>query len=686
LATAGDEKVLLEWDVPVGDGGSAIVGYTVQKDCDGSGWVEVTTVDAATLLHTVGGLENGVPCEFRVFANNDLVGDKPSLAAGATPDTVPDPPVIRSVSPSASGQLTVEWDRAVTNGSPIISYTVRVEGTGGPYVQVVASGASVDVFQAVFPDLANGSTYRVTVKAENDAGFGVESSADATPDTVPYPPVIRSVSPSASGQLTVEWDRAVTDGSPIKGYTVTATPGDKECLGSPVEADDGSWSCIVDGLAGGTGYAFTVVAENDAGDSDPSLSMEAYTVPDPPVIGSASPSASGQVTVSWTAPAANGSLSILSYTVTAAPGDKECLEPPVEADDGSWSCIVGGLDGGTPYTFTVVAANAAGASDSSASVEATPYTAPDPPLIGSASATASGQVTVSWTAQAANGSTILSYTVTTDPGDKECLEPPVEADDGSWSCIVGGLAGGTEYAFTVVAANTAGASDPSASLSVEAYTAPGASPSVQASPHDSGAVVSWAEPDINGSEITRYTVTAAPGGETCTTTSPSPSRSCTVGDLANGTVYAFTVVATNDAGDGPGATSDAATVTPRTSPGAPTDVTGVGGNTLVTVSWEAPSKNGGNVVTGYTVTAAPGGETCTTTGTPPPTSCTVEDLDNGTPYTFTVVAANEAGGGDSSVTVEATPYTLPDPPLIGSASASASGQVTVSWTAQAANG
>ncbi len=83
-----------------------------------------------------------------------------------------------------------------------------------------------------------------------------------------------------------------------------------------------------------------------------------------------------------------------------------------------------------------------------------------------------------------------------------------------------------------------------------------------------------------------------------------------------------------------------------TVPTAPLGVTGVAGNGQVAVSWSAPSSNGGATITGYTVTASPGGATCAwTTG---PLTCTVTGLANGTPYTFTVTATNSAGTGPAS--------------------------------------
>ena len=74
-------------------------------------------------------------------------------------------------------------------------------------------------------------------------------------------------------------------------------------------------------------------------------------------------------------------------------------------------------------------------------------------------------------------------------------------------------------------------------------------------------------------------------------------------------------------------------------------------NATASVSWTAPSSDGGSPVTGYTVAAtdtttpADGGETCSwTTG---PLTCTVTGLTNGDSYSFTVRATNAVGLGSS---------------------------------------
>ena len=175
------------------------------------------------------------------------------------------------------------------------------------------------------------------------------------------------------------------------------------------------------------------------------------------------------------------------------------------------------------------------------------------------------QATLSWSAPASDGGSAISgYAVTSSPGNLSC------ATSGALSCVVGGLANGTPYTFTVTATNTIGTGPPSGpSSAVTPASVPGAPSNVSAVAANGQATVSWSGPASDGgSAINGYTVTSDPGSLTCTT---GGSLSCVVGGLANGTPYTFTVTATNTIGTGPPSVPSSG-VTPASVPGAPTNV------------------------------------------------------------------------------------------------------------------
>jgi len=118
----------------------------------------------------------------------------------------------------------------------------------------------------------------------------------------------------------------------------------------------------------------------------------------------------------------------------------------------------------------------------------------------------------------------------------------------------------------------------------------------------------------------------------------------------------------------------------------PTNVTATPGNGQATVSWSAPTSDGGSPITGYDVTRYTTGQAAVTTSVGDVTQTTVDGLTNGTTYTFRVAARNAAGtGGQSTDSNPVTPSTVPDAPTSVSATAGA-GQATVNWSAPVSDG
>ena len=96
-------------------------------------------------------------------------------------------------------------------------------------------------------------------------------------------------------------------------------------------------------------------------------------------------------------------------------------------------------------------------------------------------------------------------------------------------------------------------------------------------------------------------------------------------------------------------------------PDAPTIGTAVAADAQATVSFTAPSSDGGSVITSYTATSSPGGITGTLSQAGSG-SITVTGLTNGTAYTFTVTATNAIGTSTASApSGSVTPTPTPTP-------------------------
>ncbi|MEV4525440.1 fibronectin type III domain-containing protein [Streptosporangium sp. NPDC049304] len=184
----------------------------------------------------------------------------------------------------------------------------------------------------------------------------------------------------------------------------------------------------------------------------------AYTYTSAPAAPTAPTATAGttSATVSWTAPASNG-RAITGYVVT--PTRNGVAQTPVSFDASATTRTLTGLTAGATYTFTVTAVNAVGTGPASpASNAVVPYDVPGRPTITAATAgTSSANLT--WTAPAANGSTISSYVVT--PYVAGVAQPTRTFPSTATTQSVTGLTPGTSYTFTVTAVNAAGPGTPS---------------------------------------------------------------------------------------------------------------------------------------------------------------------------------------------------------------------------------
>ena len=269
---------------------------------------------------------------------------------------------------------------------------------------------------------------------------------------------------------------------------------------------------------------------------------------------------------------------------------------------------------------------------------------PGAPVIGSVVG-GNARAQVAYAAPADNGgSAITSYTAISSPDG--LTGTVVQPGDGI-ICVLG-LTNGTPYTFTLKASNAVGmsvASDPSASVTPATVPDAPAISSVTVS-NKQASVVYTAPANNGGALITSYTATSSPDGFTGTV-NQTDGGTILVNGLVDGTVYTFTLTASNAVGTG---AASLASVSVKTSnvPDAPEITMVTADNEQVIIDYTAPANNGGSTIVTYTATSYPGGFTATVVQAESGT-ITVFGLTNGTPYTFTLKACNAAGMSAASL-------------------------------------
>lgn len=198
--------------------------------------------------------------------------------------------------------------------------------------------------------------------------------------------------------------------------------------------------------------------------------------------------------------------------------------------------------------------------------------------------------------------------------------------------------------------------------------------------------LSWIAPSSNGTLITGYTAQWGSGSQDC-----GQATTCTVEGLKNAVEYTFTVTATNEIG-----TSDKSAasnpVKPDQRPDPPSAVSGEFGDGSVKLQWSQPSGDF-SAVTSYSILMSPGDAAGRTQiDGIASTSTTVENLVNGTAYTFQVIAHNEhpepsdPSPSSAPIVPAGVPFAAAAPTVQKRAADATQPSATVSWAAPNGNG
>jgi fibronectin type 3 domain-containing protein/predicted phosphodiesterase len=592
------------------------------------------------------------------LAMDDVVVDTQFISSAPPADTsAPTAPGSLTATEVSSSRVNLSWSPSVDNVG-VVGYDIYRDD--GDPLDSLAGNASSYSDNTVDP----GATYSYLAKARDAAG-NVSAASNVVTVTVPaVAPDAPSglVATAGNGQVGLSWTAPVLNGgAPITGYRIyRSTTSGAEALTYTLT---GTATSYLDTAApNGSTYYYKVAAVNSAGPS--LLSGEASATPTSGTTLPGTPrtlSATGgdtQVTLNWVAPASDGGSAITGYNVyrgTTSGGES------LLASLGNVATFLDtGLTNGTTYYYKVTAVNGVGESGDSNEASATPATVPSVPT-GLAATAGGGKVDLSWTAPTSTGgSAVTSYKVYRGTSTNAEAAIAIATVTGTAYSDTG-LTNGTQYFYKVTAVNAVGESLQSSEANatpVAAATAPGAPTGLTATGSNVTVALSWTAPASNGgSPITSYKVYrgTSTNGESTTAIATVPSGTG-YSDTAvtNGIRYFYKVTAVNTVGES--ALSTEASATPATTPGAPTGLTATAGSGQVSLSWSAPTSNGGSAITGYKLYRS------TTSGTEAPlialgnvTSYTNTGLTAGTTYYYKVSAVNVPGEGALSTEANATP-------------------------------
>ncbi len=459
----------------------------------------------------------------------------------------------------------------------------------------------------------SGSLDEVSLYPSALSATQVQAHFSASGNAPPTAPTITSVQASPNG-ATINWTASqAPTGSPVTGYRVIASAGGASR--NAIAVSGGTTSTTLSGLAGTTSYSFQVVATNTFGDGPPSATSSAlapggptstyastvigdnptvyYRLGDPSGAAAADSSGHGNTGtfsgwpytlgapggVANDSDTATGFASGCCYFGQPIPGGfmrvrpvtglplgnaSRSIEAWIKTTANATQAVAGyGLSGSTRQAFElrIVGTNqvqiVTGSDDHA-------ITTPASVVLNDGNW---HQVAVSY-----DGSVLLAYVDGVSVGSTGFSGSLNTALDNNGIVLANdfGNVGGSQYNGSIdevsVYGTALGPTQISSHYQAAGYNfgTPGAPTAVTATGGANQASVSWTAPVNTGtSAISGYLIMPHVGGTIRTPTKVAGTQtSATIGNLSGATSYTFTVVASNDSGNGPAsATSNAVTVT-----------------------------------------------------------------------------------------------------------------------------
>ena len=625
--TEGNTELVLTWTAPTETGGVTITidYYFVEYKKEGENSFTSEQTDDATEGWTLDGLDNGKLYTIQVKSYNSE-GDtsEPSGQATGKPRTIPGKPTITGIT-VGNGTLTVAWTAPTDNGGAdptkyIIEWEEWIESSSNWQ----ASGSDEDEEGSPYEigSLTNGTKYRVVVKAVNDAGPGPASDPkEGTPKTIPDAPTVELT--PGDEELKVEWNKPGNGGDDITGFKVQYKKDTDENWTELSEFGGAVLETTITNLDNGDPYMVWVRAVNSA---EPDAGREynwgkasdiPRTVPTAPTVSLTH--GNEELKVTWDKPD-DGGDTITGFVVQyKKAADTAWIGHSTPGKDDTTTTITS-LDNGVPYDVRVRAINTVVFDDEDdykwGKKSETPRTIPEAPtdfevVVGDE------ELTLSWVAPTTEnngGAAIKQYVVQWKSGNED-YDPNSNRQTTTTllTKVLADLSNGTLYSIRVRADNGETVDNDDdykwAEKTGMPMTVPGGPTMLRVDQGNLQLVVSWVAPEETGGddiEIDHFVIQwqvkggnwSSPGEHT---TTDETVLTDTITTLLNGTDYDIRVAAANSMSESDNYIWAYTSGKPRTIPGPPRSLSVTAGDGQLTLSWVAPSDDGGLTINRYVV-------------------------------------------------------------------------------------
>ena len=272
--------------------------------------------------------------------------------------------------------VAISFTAGAANGSPITNYKYALSTDGGStYGSFIALNPADFTTPITVSGLSMNTTYHVKLKAVNDLGDSVASSAVTfTTEGVPAAPTSLSASNETGDSVAIAFTAGAANGASISNYKyAVSTDNVTYSAFAALSPADFTTPVTVSGLTSGTLQYIKLKAVNSNGDSAASAAVSFTTLdtPSAPTSLSASPGLTS-VDISFTPGGQGGSaITNYQYALSTDSGSTYGSFTALATPDATSPITITGLTANTAYYVKLKAVNSAGAGTESSALSFT---------------------------------------------------------------------------------------------------------------------------------------------------------------------------------------------------------------------------------------------------------------------------------------------------------------------------